>query len=276
MSFFSVSDLTAGYGGRTVVKEISFELEAGELLGILWANGSGKTTLLESICGNLPHEGRCLLDGTALEGLPPRQLARRCGYIPQRSGIGIDIPVLDVVLMGFNPWLGLLEYPGKAMKERARELLERVGLGGREQENYQTLSQGQKQLCVFARTLAADSNLLLLDEPESALDFAFRYQMLELLRDWLKQGRRGAVVTLHDPVLALNTCDRLLLLQNGENAGILCPARDTPEEMEQALVRIYGPVTLTSCRDRRGREQLVLLFSQGETGTAGEKPLGGN
>ena len=271
-----LENLTAGYGGRTVVKEISFELEAGELLGILGANGSGKTTLLESICGNLPHEGCCLLDGTALEGLPPRQLARRCGYIPQRSGIGIDIPVLDVVLMGFNPWLGLLEYPGKAMKERARELLERVGLGGREQENYQTLSQGQKQLCVFARTLAADSNLLLLDEPESALDFAFRYQMLGLLRDWLKQGRRGAVVTLHDPVLALNTCDRLLLLRNGENAGILCPARDTPEEMEQALVRIYGPVTLTSCRDRRGREQLVLLFSQGETGTAGEKPLGGN
>ena len=104
MSFFTVSGLGAGYGDRAVLREVSFALEAGQLVGVLGANGSGKTTLLKAVCGILPHTGRCTLEGIGLEGLSARQLARRCSYIPQRSGIGIDLPVLDVVLMGFNPW----------------------------------------------------------------------------------------------------------------------------------------------------------------------------
>ena len=72
-------------------------------MGVLGANGSGKTTLLKAVCGILPHTGACTLDGLKLEGLPPRQLARRCSYIPQRSGIAIDLSALEVVLMGFNP-----------------------------------------------------------------------------------------------------------------------------------------------------------------------------
>ena len=172
MSFFTVSGLTAGYGGAPVVNGVSFEVEAGSLLGILGANGSGKTTLLKAVCGILPHEGSCVLETenlekAVLEELPPRQLARLCGYIPQRSGISIDISVLEAVLMGFNPRLKLLEYPSREMKEQAREALQAVGLGGREEENYQHLSEGQKQLCILARTLAAGGRLLLLDEPES-------------------------------------------------------------------------------------------------------------
>ena len=181
MSFFSVQGLCAGYAGRRVLRDVSFTLEPGCLTGVLGANGSGKTTLLKAVGGILPHAGRCTLQGAALEGLSPRRLAAVCGYIPQRSGIGIDISALDVVLMGFNPALGLLERPSAAMRARAAAALAEVGLGGREQENYLHLSEGQKQLCILARTLAAPRRLLLLDEPESALDFHHRYRMLALL-----------------------------------------------------------------------------------------------
>lgn len=264
MSYFSVSDLTAGYGGRPAVSGISFELEQGCILGILGANGSGKTTLLKAICGILPHQGSCLLEAdvsekTMLEELGPRRLARLCSYIPQRSGISIDISVLDVVLMGFNPWLNLLEYPSAEMKERAREALKTAGLAGREKENYQHLSEGQKQLVILARTLAAEGNLLLLDEPESALDFRYRYRMLELLKLWIRKGRRAGITALHDPALALNCCDQLLLLSGGKVKAVLRPGMDSLERMEEALSEIYGCVSLHRCRDRSGHDQLVML-----------------
>ena len=105
MSQVRIRDLTAGYGGKNIIDGISFDLNCGEITGILGANGCGKTTLLKTICWILPHRGTCTVDGTVLEGLPAKKLGRLCGYIPQRSGISIDIPVLDAVLMGFNPVL---------------------------------------------------------------------------------------------------------------------------------------------------------------------------
>ena len=259
MSFFSARGISAGYGGRDVLKDVSFTLEAGCLTGILGANGSGKTTLLKALCGILPHSGACVLDGETLEALSPKALARRCGYIPQRSGISIDISALDVVLMGFNPRLGLLEHPNGAMYSAAREALERVGLAGLENTNYLHLSEGQKQLCVLARTLAADSRLLLLDEPESALDFRFRHRTMELIRGWLRKGERCGIVTLHDPMLALNFCDELLLLSGGKLTGRVRPGEDSLDKMEAMLEAIYGRVSLLRCKTQTGPEQLVML-----------------
>ena len=259
MTFFSAKNITAGYGGKIINSEISFDMDAGCILGILGANGSGKTTLLKSLCGILPHEGTCMLQDTVLEDLSSRQLAGLCSYIPQRSGIGIDISALDVVLMGFNPQLGILQHPDSSMKERARQMLKEVGLEGKEHMNYLHLSEGQKQMCILARTLVSDSRLLLLDEPESALDFQYRYQMLKMIRKWVKEEERGALVTLHDPSLALNCCDRLLLLSDGQVLDTICPSSDELEKMENLLRKIYGPVSLLRCRGRNGREQLIMI-----------------
>lgn len=259
MSSFRVSGLCAGFGGRRVLDDISFSLEGGNLLGILGANGSGKTTLLRSICGILPHEGECVLDGARLEGLGARKLSKLCSYIPQRSGITIDISALDVVLMGFNPQLGLLAHPTEAMTRQALDALERVGIGGMAEMNYMHLSEGQKQLCILARTLVTQGRLLLLDEPESALDFHFRYRMLQIIRDWVRHDSRAALVALHDPMLALNYCDELLLLKNGQSIGVLRPGSDSCGRMEEMLCEIYGNVSLTSCRDRAGRDHLIML-----------------
>ena len=257
--FFSAQKICAGYSGNKVVQNVSFSLERGCLMGILGANGSGKTTLVKALCGILPHEGTCLLENTELETLTPKQIAKLVSYIPQRSGISIDISALDVVLMGFNPQLKLLEHPTKTMTEAALEALNWVGLGGKEEKNYLHLSEGQKQLCIMARTIVSGSKLLLLDEPESALDFRHRYRMLDMIRNWIHTARGGAVVTLHDPMLALNYCDKLMLLKNGELLDILSPQEDTPEKMEQALSRIYGPVSLQLCRSRSGRQMLTML-----------------
>ena len=258
MSILEVRQLTAGYGGKEVLQGVSFSLMPGELVGILGENGSGKTTLLKSICGIVPHGGSCLVGGMDSRSLSPRALARQVSYIPQQSGISIDLSALDVVLMGFNPRLGLLEYPSEDMKQQARRALREVGLAGREEENYQTLSQGQRQLCMLARTLVSQARLLLLDEPESALDFGGRYRMLGQLRRCLGE-HCGALVTLHDPQLALNCCDRLLLLGGGKLLGEICPKQDSLESMEEKLIGLYGGLTLIRAENRQGLRQLVLL-----------------
>ncbi len=243
MSLLEVKGLSAGYGKKRILEDISLSLAPGELVGVLGENGSGKTTLLKSLCGILPHQGECLLDGENRESLSSRQLAREISYIPQRSGISIDLSALEVVLMGFNPQLRLLEYPNAAMKRQAGQALEAVGLGGRGEENFQSLSQGQQQLCVLARTLVSQAEVLLLDEPESALDFGGRYRMLGQLQNFLGQGR-GALVTLHDPQLALNRCHRLLLLSGGKLIGEIFPGRDSLRDMETALEKLYGGLSL--------------------------------
>ena len=91
-------------------------------------------------------------------------------------------------MMGFNPELKLLQTPTRQMKETAIQALIDVGLGNRMYDNFQSLSAGQKQLCILARTFAGKRKLLLLDEPESALDFRLRYQAMDLLQDYIQQN----------------------------------------------------------------------------------------
>lgn len=259
MKFFTVNDLSASYGKHNILSHLSLETNDSETIGILGANGSGKTTLLKAICGILPHTGTCILDETLLEDTPPKQLAKLCSYIPQRSGISIDISVLDTVLMGFHPHLGFLEHPSSEMKEKAIHLIHMVGLSGKEHTNYLHLSEGQKQLCILARTLVTNSKLLLLDEPESALDFRFRYQMLELIRSWNRETHSTALVSLHDPILALNSCDRLLLLSDGHILSTICPQTDSLSSMEEKLCHIYGDISLHHCVNKSGQKQIVML-----------------
>ena len=130
---------------------------------------------------------------------------------------------------------------------------------GKEDANYLHLSEGQKQLCILARTLVTESRLLLLDEPESALDFRFRCQMLDIIRNRLRQGERCGIVTLHDSSLALNFCDELLLLSDGILIGSICPRTDPLYKMEAMLKHIYGNISLLRCQNRSGQEQLVML-----------------
>ena len=259
MSFFTANHISAGYDGVYVIEDVCFSLERGQVMGIIGANGSGKTTLIKAICGNVPHAGNSVLDGCTLEELSVRRLAGVCAYVPQRSGIAIDISALDVVLMGFNPHLGILAHPNSAMRAAAREALDKVGLSGKENMNYMHLSEGQKQLCILARTLVSGAKLLLLDEPESALDFRYRYRMLELLRGWARDEGKAAAVTLHDPSLALNYCDQLLLLSNRSVLGMIYPQTDALDKMERMLAQVYGAVSLQMCRTRNSREHIVML-----------------
>ena len=156
-----VQDLTVRYGTAAVLQGVSFSVPvSGQLIGLLGVNGSGKTTLLKAAAGLLPHTGQCLLDGVPLESLSARRLAQTVSYIPQQSGISVSLSAREVVLMGFNPRLGVLQSPTAAMRAAADEALRTVGLANKAGQDYLTLSGGEKQLCILARTIAEDAPLL--------------------------------------------------------------------------------------------------------------------
>lgn len=259
MSFFEVKDLSVGYGGRNILSRVSFSLGENRILGLLGENGSGKTTLLKALCGILPYSGECLLRGAGLHRGKKKERAQSFSYVPQKSGLTVDISVLDAVLMGKNKELGLLQFPDEPMKRQAHEMIGLVGLKGKADSDYRTLSEGQKQLCILARALVSEPELLFLDEPESALDFRARYRTLDIVRSWADGGSRAAVIALHDPQLALNCCDDLLLLKNGAASEVI-RIRETPrEKMEEELQRLYSSLSVAECCGRSGKKQFVVL-----------------
>lgn len=259
MSAITVNHISTAYGKKQVLNDVSFQVKHGEILGIIGENGSGKSTLIKSICNILPHTGGCFIDEEQLEKMSAKKLANYCSYVPQKSGLEIEMPVLDVVLMGFNPQLKLFSNPDKSMIERAEKQLESIGFQDKRDFNFMDLSEGQKQLCILMRALVAESRVLLMDEPENALDIRVRHRMMAMVRQWAEQGDRAVIVALHDISLALNHCDRLLLLKSGEIAGIIDTKRASLNEMEEALTTIYGRVCLRRVEDNIGKQHLVML-----------------
>lgn len=235
-----VKSLSVRYGKKEILDQVSFSLKDGTVTALLGANGCGKTTLLKSLCGLIPYEGTCLLDGADLREMTSRQRARQIAYIPQRSGISIELTAMEAVLMGFNPQLRLLQQPTKAMQAQAEAMLATFGIAP--EAEYLTLSEGQKQLCCLARAMVSRGRCLLLDEPESALDVHNRYEMFDALRRWMED--RAVLAALHDPQLALQTANAVILLKDRKLHAVLSPKKDSLETMERALCGIYGAVRL--------------------------------
>ena len=144
------------------------------------------------------------------------------------------------------------------MRAAADEALRTVGLADKAGQDYLTLSGGEKQLCILARTIAEDAPLLLLDEPDSALDLANRSRMTALLAQLVHTGGKTALVCLHDPALALDSCDILVVLQGGGSRRC-CTQNRPPAVLQAALAAVYGPLELLPVTDCRGRRRLALL-----------------
>ncbi len=239
----SVERLRCGYRDRTVVRDATFSVAEGEFCALLGLNGCGKTTLIRTICGAIPPQGGvCRVDGEDCTAMDERQRALRISYIPQRGSLIVGRTVMDVVLMGHNVHLGLLDSPGRAHRRSAEEALALLGLEGFGDRDYGRLSEGQKQLAILARALVQDAPVMVMDEPDSALDFVNRHMVLSKICQILRGQGRAGLISLHDPNFALTYCDRLVLMRGGEIWGELSPRTASVQELTASLSEIYGDV----------------------------------
>jgi ABC-type Mn2+/Zn2+ transport system ATPase subunit len=180
---------SVGYGRRPLLTGVELAVLPGDFLALVGPNGGGKTTVLRTLLGALP-----LLAGW-------RELVRpiRVGYVPQRDHVDAIWPLTagEVVLMGRTPGLGLLRRPGSSDQRAAAEALDRVGIGDQAARRYGDLSGGQRQRTLIARALAAEPELLAVDEPTNGMDPAAEHATMEVLRDLHAEGALAVVMVSH-------------------------------------------------------------------------------
>jgi zinc transport system ATP-binding protein len=212
-----VDAVSFGYGADVVIDELSCTVQAGELVVVAGANGVGKSTLLHLVLGLYhPQSGNVRLFGE-----PPARLSRRSGlgYVPQRRVIADVLPatVGEVLLTGLLSRQAWWRRPSAADRQRALAALDAVGLAARVGDRFQTLSGGQQQRVLIAKSLVADPQVLVLDEPLAGVDAASQELIAGVLRARADAGA-AVIVVSHELEVLDPVVDRVLLLAKGKIA----------------------------------------------------------
>lgn len=204
MAQITGENLTLGYEGKAVLRDLNFTVEAGDYLCIVGANGSGKTTLMKTLLGLQPPLGGTIRFG---DGLTRREI----GYLPQQTQVQRDFPALvrEIVRSGFQGRCGLRPWYTAREKEEADRMLQKVGAADLAGRCYRDLSGGQQQRVLLARALCAARKALLLDEPVTGLDPEAAAQMYRLIGDLHAEGVTILMIT-HDLGPALQQATRIL------------------------------------------------------------------
>jgi putative spermidine/putrescine transport system ATP-binding protein len=210
-SFFEIRNLSHFYGPKAALQNVCLEVQKSEVLALLGPSGSGKSTLLAVIAGIVKSsKGKILLGGRDLLNLSPE--TRGLGMVFQDFALWPHMTVIDNV--GFP--LRVRKIPRGETQRRAEEALQRVGLRGFESRRPHQLSGGQQQRVALARAVVAETQLLLLDEPLSALDPATRSSVRSELRDILRKLDLTTVIVTHDREEAFELADRIAVLVDGK------------------------------------------------------------
>ena len=220
-------NITVKRGHRTVLRQVHFDLQAGELIAVVGPNGSGKSSFLKALTGELNvARGQIQILGRSLaeQMESPKDIARWRAVLPQQSQLSFNFPVIDVVLMGRAPHLG--RNPSQRDFEICESALEQVDCLPLKDRLYQHLSGGERQRVHLARVLAqlddglnsGAPTLLFLDEPTANLDLKHQLQILKIARKCADQGA-AVFIVLHDLQQARWCADRVLMLKSGRGVA---------------------------------------------------------
>jgi len=227
-------------GGRVVVRGASFALSGGEMVALLGRNGAGKTSLLRALLGLGPVQGgTVLLGGQALPALSRRAIARSMAYVPQAHRLPFACRVEDVVALGRIAGNGLFSAGTRtSARERAdaHVALERLHVGHLAPRDFTALSGGERQAVLLARALAQGARILVLDEPETGLDWGQQQRLAALLQDLAAEGYL-VLATTHDPIRARGAFSRALLLRDG---GVWADGPADAVLGDAAIAALYG------------------------------------
>jgi len=233
-----VQSLGLAYGRNVVIRDLTFQVMPGEMVGLVGPNGSGKSTIIKAISRIIsPYSGQIFLDGKDVSKIPRGDLARLLGVVPQMPLLPNAFTAFEIVLMGRNPHLGLLQYEGARDLAITWQAMERTATHFLAERRIDELSGGEIQRIVIARVLAQEPKSILLDEPTANLDISHQVEILDLIKSMCLENNLTVVAALHDLNLASQYCDRLILINNGR-----VHAQGTPGDVinSQNIKEVYG------------------------------------
>lgn len=254
-----LAGLGARYGEREVLRDLTAAIAEGEVVGLLGPNGSGKTSLVRVLSGVLPrYSGSARVLGREVRATPRRELARTVAVVPQDARVEFPFTALEVVLLGRHPHLSGFAFESARDVALARAALARCGAEGLAGRLLAELSAGERQRVLFARALAQEPRVLLLDEAVSALDLRFQVELCDRLREVAAAGT-AVVSVFHDLNLAAEYCDRVLLLHEGR----LAACGPTAEVLTYArLTAVYATEIYVDVNDLTGGLVVTPLSSR--------------
>ncbi len=201
---------------RTILDHVSFQAKNGEFIGIVGPNGAGKTTLLRQLGGLLrPASGQVLINGRPIQKIHPREMARSCSYMHQDTSVPFAFLVRDVVMMGRHPYSSNFSAYSNQDEACVQACMEAAGCAGEADKLVTELSGGERQRVMFARALAQDTPLMLLDEPTSSQDVRHANEIFKLTREMAEAGKL-VIAVMHDLRAAAKYCSRLFLICQGK------------------------------------------------------------
>ncbi len=226
MSIIEVSHLSFGYAEAEVLRDLSFEIRHGSFLAIAGPNGAGKTTLLNLLCKTLKAKsGTIKIDATVIESYSSKTLAGKVAVVRQEFVPVFGFSVIEMVLMARTAYLGTFGFESKADRKIVAEALEMTDTAQFASRPLGSLSGGERQRVFIARALAQDTDILLLDEPTSHLDFKHQVGIYDLLKTMQLEKGKTIVAVTHDINLAAQYADVTLLL-GADGSYEYGPARD--------------------------------------------------
>ena len=230
-----IENVTVAYNGKVALHSASLQLQAGSIHGLVGMNGAGKSTLFKAIMGFVkPATGTISIDGLSIHQAQKRNLV---AYVPQSEEVDWDFPVSvhDVVMMGRYGYMNLLRIPRAIDKQSVQASLERVEMWEMRDRQIGELSGGQKKRAFFARALAQQGTVLLLDEPFAGVDIKTEKMMIDLLTE-LRQSGHTILISTHDLASIRTFCDRVVLV----NRSILAYGSTDEVFTEENLARAFG------------------------------------
>ncbi len=241
MQKIECSNLSASYGKKLVLQNVSLSIEQGEFACLCGPNGSGKSTLLSLLAG-LPSPSLHQTDGSIspdARKLSRRDAAHLIAYLQQNETCAWDFPLLDYVVQGRFSYTGRTGAYSPEDYQIARDSLAQLNLEALEKRTVHSLSGGEFQKVRIARALTQQPAFLLLDEPAANLDFVYEPRLMALLASLAHERKIGILASVHDVNLAARYADKMHMLCPAGTSGILS---GTPEQImnTQTLEKIYG------------------------------------
>jgi iron complex transport system ATP-binding protein len=212
--FFEVNGINFAYRSKSVLNDVSFTVNADDLVSVLGPNGVGKTTLIKCINKVLtPKTGSVQIEGSDLHSMSKKDIAKNIGYVAQKSETS-KTTVFDSVLLGRKPHFEW-DVTEKDIRLAGR-VLRLLGLDGLALKYIDEISGGEYQLVQIARVLVQQPKVILLDEPTSSLDLSNQHMIMHLIRNIVKKNHMAAIMIIHDLNLAIRHSDKFIMMKEGK------------------------------------------------------------